>query len=425
MSTFVFLGSLFGTMAIGVPVAFALMACAVALMWFLGLMDAQILAQKLVDGADSYPLMAIPFFLLAGEIMNAGGLSRRIVGVALALFGHLRGGLGYVVIGTGVLFATLSGSAIADTATLAVMLLPLMREAGYRLDRTSGLMAATGIIAPIIPPSIGFVVLGVTANLSIVQLFIAGIVPGLVMALALVIAWWWVSRRDSFTPLPRKSAREVLLALRDALWALLLPVIIIAGLRFGVVTPTEAGIVAAAYALLVSMVVYRELSLQGLYDCLLLAAKLTAIIMLLVAASTVTAFLITIANVPAQIIGLLKPLMGEPMLLMAVVMLAVLVIGTVLDFTPAITILVPVLMPVIVAAKIDPIYFGVMFIICAALGMITPPVGAVLNTVSGVARISMEDATRGVLPFLLAEIVVLAVLIVFPWIVTGPVSWFF
>ena len=425
MSTFVFLGSLFGTMAIGVPVAFALMACAVALMWFLGLMDAQILAQKLVDGADSYPLMAIPFFLLAGEIMNAGGLSRRIVGVALALFGHLRGGLGYVVIGTGVLFATLSGSAIADTATLAVMLLPLMREAGYRLDRTSGLMAATGIIAPIIPPSIGFVVLGVTANLSIVQLFIAGIVPGLVMALALVIAWWWVSRRDSFTPLPRKSAREVLLALRDALWALLLPVIIIAGLRFGVVTPTEAGIVAAAYALLVSMVVYRELSLQGLYDCLLSAAKLTAIIMLLVAASTVTAFLITIANVPAQIIGLLKPLMGEPMLLMAVVMLAVLVIGTVLDFTPAITILVPVLMPVIVAAKIDPIYFGVMFIICAALGMITPPVGAVLNTVSGVARISMEDATRGVLPFLLAEIVVLAVLIVFPWIVTGPVSWFF
>ena len=425
MSTFVFLGSLFGTMAIGVPVAFALMACAVALMWFLGLMDAQILAQKLVDGADSYPLMAIPFFLLAGEIMNAGGLSRRIVGVALALFGHLRGGLGYVVIGTGVLFATLSGSAIADTATLAIMLLPLMREAGYRLDRTSGLMAATGIIAPIIPPSIGFVVLGVTANLSIVQLFIAGIVPGLVMALALVIAWWWVSRRDSFTPLPRKSAREVLLALRDALWALLLPVIIIAGLRFGVVTPTEAGIVAAAYALLVSMVVYRELSLQGLYDCLLSAAKLTAIIMLLVAASTVTAFLITIANVPAQIIGLLKPLMGEPMLLMAVVMLAVLVIGTVLDFTPAITILVPVLMPVIVAAKIDPIYFGVMFIICAALGMITPPVGAVLNTVSGVARISMEDATRGVLPFLLAEIVVLAVLIVFPWIVTGPVSWFF
>lgn len=425
MSAFVFLGSLFGAMAIGVPVAFSLMVCAIALMWFLGLMDAQILAQKLIDGADSYPLMAIPFFLLAGELMNAGGLSRRIVNVALSLFGHLRGGLGFVVIGTGVLFATLSGSAIADTATLAVMLLPLMREAGYRLDRTSGLMAATGIIAPIIPPSIGFVVLGVTANLSIVQLFMAGIVPGLVMAASLVVAWWWVSRKDSFQPMPRKSVREVLLALRDALWALMLPVIIIAGLRFGVVTPTEAGIVAAAYALFVSTVVYRELNLAGLYNCLLSASKLTAIIMLLVAASTVTAFLIAIANVPGQVIGLLKPLMDQPMLLMAIIMLAILLIGTVLDFTPSITILVPVLMPVIVAAKIDPIYFGVMFIICAALGMITPPVGAVLNTVSGIARISMEDATKGVLPFLLAEIVVLALLIVFPSIVTGPVSWFF
>ncbi len=425
MSAFIFLGSLFGAMAIGVPIAFSLMVCAVALMWFLGLMDAQILAQKLIDGADSYPLMAIPFFLLAGELMNAGGLSRRIVNVALSLFGHLRGGLGFVVIGTGVLFATLSGSAIADTATLAVMLLPLMREAGYRLDRTSGLMAATGIIAPIIPPSIGFVVLGVTANLSIVQLFMAGIVPGLVMAASLVVAWWWVSRKDDFQPMPRKTVREVLLALRDALWALMLPVIIIAGLRFGVVTPTEAGIVAAAYALFVSTVVYRELNLAGLYNCLLSASKLTAIIMLLVAASTVTAFLIAIANVPGQVIGLLKPLMDQPMLLMAIIMLAVLLIGTVLDFTPSITILVPVLMPVIVAARIDPIYFGVMFIICAALGMITPPVGAVLNTVSGIARISMEDATKGVLPFLLAEIVVLALLIVFPSIVTGPVSWFF
>jgi len=425
MSAFIFLGSLFGAMAIGVPVAFSLMVCAIALMWFLGLMDAQILAQKLIDGADSYPLMAIPFFLLAGELMNAGGLSRRIVHVALSLFGHLRGGLGFVVIGTGVLFATLSGSAIADTATLAVMLLPLMREAGYRLDRTSGLMAATGIIAPIIPPSIGFVVLGVTANLSIVQLFLAGIVPGLVMAASLVVAWWWVSRKDDFQPMPRKTSREVLLSLRDALWALMLPVIIIAGLRFGVVTPTEAGIVAAAYALFVSTVVYRELNVTGLYDCLLSASKLTAIIMLLVAASTVTAFLIAIANVPGQVIGLLKPLMDQPMLLMAIIMLAVLLIGTVLDFTPSITILVPVLMPVIVAAKIDPIYFGVMFIICAALGMITPPVGAVLNTVSGIARISMEDATKGVLPFLLAEILVLALLIVFPSIVTGPVSWFF
>ncbi|KKB09127.1 TRAP transporter large permease [Devosia chinhatensis] len=425
MSLVIFLASLGVGMAIGIPVAYALMVCAVAMMWMLGMMDPQILAQKMIDGADSYPLMAIPFFMLAGELMTAGGLSRRIVDVAMALFGHLRGGLGYVVIGTGVVLATLSGSAIADTATLAVMLLPIMLKAGYPVGRTSGLMAATGIIAPVIPPSIGFVVLGVTANLSIVKLFLAGIVPGLLMALSLVVAWFIISRRDNTPTLPRRSLRDVLKALRDAVWALLLPVIIIVGLRMGVFTPTEAGIVAAAYALFVSMVIYRELTLKGLYDCLLGSAKLTAVIMLLVAASSVTAFLITVANVPAQVIGLLGPFIDQPILLMAMMMLGVFLIGSVLDFTPAITILVPVLMPVVVAAGIDPIYFGVVFIICAAIGMITPPVGAVLNTVSGVARIPLEKAVVGIIPFLLAEIAVLVLLILFPGIVTIPLDFFY
>jgi len=425
MSLLVFIGSLGVAMAIGMPIAFALMVCAVAMMWFMGLTDPQFLAQKMIDGADSYPLMAIPFFILAGELMTAGGLSRRIVDVAMAMFGHLRGGLGYVVIGTGVILATLSGSAIADTAALAVMLMPLMVRAGYDVGRTSGLMAATGIIAPVIPPSIGFVVLGVTANLSIVNLFMAGIVPGLLMAVSLVVAWWFVSRHDNVETLPRQSGREVLSAVRKAIWALLLPVIIVVGLRMGVFTPTEAGIVAAAYAMLVSVVIYRELTLQGLYNCLLASAKLTAIIMLLVAASSVSGFLITVANVPAQVIGLLSPFIDQPILVMALMMLGVFIIGSVLDFTPSITILVPVLMPVVNAAGIDPVYFGVVFIICAAIGMITPPVGAVLNTVSGVARIPLERSIVGVLPFLLAEVGVLILLILFPAIVTAPLSLFF
>lgn len=425
MAAFVFLGSLFGSIAIGMPIAFALLACSLALMFLLGGVNAQILAQKLIDGADSYPLMAIPFFLLAGELMNAGGLSRRIVAVAMSFVGHFRGGLGYVVIGTGLLFASLSGSAIADTATLAVMLLPMMREAGYDANRSAGLMAATGIIAPIIPPSVGFILLGVTANLSISRLFMAGIVPGLLMALSLVVMWWLVSRNADYKPLERKSRAEAWKTVKGASWALVMPVIIVGGLKFGVFTPTEAGIIAAAYALFVSLVIYREMSIVALYEATLNAAKTTAVIMFLVAASMVSAYLITIANIPSQVVSLFEPLIESPRLLLLAIAMSVLLIGMVLDFTPAIVILIPVLMPVVKQAGIDPVYFGVLFVMTAAVGMITPPVGAVLNAVCGVGRIPIEGAVKGVLPFVVAEVLVVVLLILWPELVTVPGEWLY
>ncbi|MBZ9920984.1 MULTISPECIES: TRAP transporter large permease subunit [unclassified Mesorhizobium] len=424
MSGLVFIGSLLGAMGIGIPIAFALMLSGVAMMLLMGNLDAQILAQRLVNGADSYPLMAIPFFLIAGELMNAGGLSRRIVNVALALFGHIRGGLGYVVIGTGLLMASLSGSAIADTATLAVMLIPLMRDAGYSMSRASGLMAATGIIAPVIPPSVGFIILGVTANISIVGLFLAGIVPGILMGLSLVVTWWIVSRKETSAVQPKLPRRDIPKAILTAGWALMLPVIILVGLRFGIFTPTEAGVVAAFYALFVGLVVYRELTPRLLFDALLDAGRMTAVIMLLVAASVVTGFMMTIASLPAQLVTLLSPFIDMPILLMAMIVLAIFVIGMVLDFAPSITILVPILMPLVTAAGIDPIYFGVMFIMTAAVGMITPPVGTVLNTVCGISKVSMGSALRGVWPFLLAEMVLIVLLVLFPALVTVPAGWF-
>ena len=249
MTIAVFVFSLLGAMALGVPIAFSLLICGVALMVHLNMFDAQILAQNLIEGSNSFPLLAVPFFMLAGEIMNTGGLSRRIVDFALALVGHIRGGLGYVTIVAACLLSALSGSAVADAAALTALLLPMMVKAGHDKARSGGLIAACGVIGPIIPPSIGFVIFGVAANVSISKLFLAGIFPGIVLSAGLWITWGWLTRKEQLTPPPRQPAAEIWAALRRATWALMLPVIILVGLRMGVFTPTEAAVVAAVYAL--------------------------------------------------------------------------------------------------------------------------------------------------------------------------------
>lgn len=424
MTIAVFLVPLLGAMAIGMPIAYALLLCGAALMWHLDLFDAQVVAQNVINGADSFPLMAVPFFMLAGEVMNAGGLSKRIVGFAMALVGHVKGGLGYVAILASTILASLSGSAVADAAALAALLVPMMVAAGHDRARSAGLIAAGGIIAPIIPPSIGFIIFGVAANVSITKLFLAGIFPGILLALGLCIAWWWVVRQENVAPPPRRTPAEIVRAFLDAFWALMLPGIIIFGLKLGVFTPTEAAVVAAVYSLVVAMFVYRELDVRELYAVFATAAKTTAVVMFLVAAAMVSSWMITVADLPGELTDLLKPLMGNQMLLMLAIMALVVVIGTAMDMTPTILILTPVLMPVVREAGIDPVYFGVLFIINNAIGLITPPVGTVLNVVCGVSRISMEEIIKGVWPFMIAQLLVLLLLILFPPLVTVPARWF-
>lgn len=419
----IFLGTLFLGLAIGIPVAYALMVCAVVLMSWMGLFNPQIISQQMVTGANSFTLLAIPFFLLAGELMNAGGLSKRIVDFAVACVGHIRGGLGIVAVIAAVVMASLSGSAAADSAALAAILIPMMREAGYNVPRAAGLMAAGGVIAPVIPPSIAFIIFGVAANVSITALFMGGIVPGLMMAISLIVAWLIVARRENVKPLPRRSGKERLLATVRAGWALVMPVIILGGIRFGIFTPTEAAVIAAVYALFVGMFIYRELKVSDLYHVLLNAAKTTSIVLFLVAAALVTSWLITRANIPAEITRFLAPVIENPKLLMLVIVLLVLVVGTVLDLAPTILILVPVLMPVIHAAGIDPVYFGIIFVMTTCVGLLTPPVGVVLNVVSGVARVPLGQVIWGVLPFLAAQVCVLFVLIAFPELVLVPLQW--
>ena len=425
MTILIFLGSMLGAMALGVPIAFALLLCGAALMWHLNLFDAQILAQNVINGADSFPLLAVPFFMLAGEIMNAGGLSRRIVNFAMALVGHVKGGLGYVTIVAAVIMASLSGSAVADAAALTALLLPMMVAAGHDKARSAGLIASAGIIAPIIPPSIGFVIFGVAANVSISKLFMAGIFPGVWLALSLWVTWWWLVRKETIAPPPRKSLKDVLDAMRQATWALVLPFIIVFGLKFGVFTPTEAAVVAAVYSLFVSTLVYRELNLKQLVPLFVSAATTCAIVMFLVAAAMVSAWLITVANLPAQVVALLQPLLDSPRLLMLAIMVLTMVVGTALDMTPTILLLTPVLMPVVKAAGIDPVYFGVLFIINNAIGLITPPVGTVLNAVAGVGKLGMDEVTKGVVPFMIAQFAIMFLMVAFPQLVMVPARWFY
>lgn len=424
MTLFLFLAVLIGSILLGLPVAFALLLAAMALMLNMELFSADILAQSMINGVDSFPLLAIPFFLVAGEVMSVGGLSQRIVRMAMVMVGHRKGGLGYVAVFTAVLIAGLSGSAVADAAALVAILYPMMKKAGYPEGSSMGLLASGGIIAPVIPPSLPLILIGVAGNISIKNLFLGGIAPGLMMGAVLMLVWAWLMRREDLETMEKASGTERLAALREGIWALFLPIIIIGGIRFGVFTPTEAAVVAAVYSIVISVVIYRELTWALFLTVLIKAGRSTAMVMFLVGCAMVAAWLITVAQLPQQLAQMLGPLVESPRMLMLVIMLIVLAVGMVMDLAPTVLILVPLLMPVINLAGIDPVYFGLMFVINTSIGLITPPVGNVLNVVCGVSRVPMSKAVKGTLPFIMAYLLLLIAFILVPELITVPMNWF-
>ena len=424
MELFIFLGSLFFFMLIGVPLAIVLVLCSIVLMWHSGMWDAMIIPGSMLDGANNYPLMAIPFFVFAGEIMAEGGLSKRVVQLAQLMIGRVRGGLGYAAIIASIIFAGLMGSSVGEAAALGGLLLPMMKEVGYHPGRAGAVIASGAILGPIIPPSTNFILLGATVSgLSITKLFMIGLVPGILIGLALMVVWFFVVRKDGYNETIRFTKKEAIKILIDSTPAFMMPVLLLGGIRFGIFTPTEGGAFAAIYAILVCVLYYRELSFRDLLRVSARAARTTSVVMLIVATATAVGWFITIAQIPNQMTALFSPLIDSPILLLISINIFLFLIGMVMDLTPNILIFAPVFYPLIQQAGIDPYYFGLLFVLNLGIGVITPPVGTVLYVVCGIGHIKFADLIVKLVPFILVEVVMLFLLLFFPKLSLVPMNW--
>jgi len=414
-----FLVALFAFILLNVPIAFSLVLTTAVLMLYAGNVSPALMAQNIVRGIDSFPLMAIPFFLLAGEIMNIGGISKRIVKFAGALLGHIRGGLGYVTVLASMLFAGVSGSAVADTSAMGSLLYPVMKSEGYREDKSAALFSAAGTIGPIIPPSIPMIIFGVIANVSIVKLFLGGIIPGVLIGVGLMIGWFLHSRKAGYKAEGKFSIVKVTKAGFDAFWALLLPLIILGGIVTGIYTPTEAAVVAVVYVFVISLFVYRELDLKKIPGILVSTARMTSVVMLVCGAAMAAAYLITTAQIPQLMSKALLGLAGNnPYLLMMFINILLLLVGCVMDLTPALLILGPMLLPIALDFGLDPVYFGVVMIVNLCIGLITPPVGNILYVGCSISKLSVAQLSKAIMPNIAIMILTLMLITYVPGLIT-------
>lgn len=403
-----------GLMVIGVPVAVALGGASLLLVMVEDAQPHLVVVHRMIAGVDSFPLLAIPFFIMAGSLMNSGGITERIYDFALALVGWLKGGLGHVNVVGSVIFAGMSGTAVADAGGLGNIEIKAMRDHGYDVDFAVGITGASSTIGPIIPPSLPMVIYGVMANASIGQLFAAGLIPGLVMAASMMVMVAWYAHVRGFHRDATFALDRLWYTFRRAFLPLMTPVLLIGGMTTGVFTPTEAAIAATAYALILGMFVYRTLSWRGLIKVSMETTETTAIILLIVAGASIFGYLITITKVTDNVAELVLSITTQPWAILLLVNIFLLVVGCFMETIAAITILVPVLLPLMERIGVDPVHFGVIMVLNLMIGLLTPPVGMVLYILARVANISFERTTRACAPFLIPLVVTLGLVTYWP-----------
>lgn len=410
------LSILFLLMLIGVPIAISLIWASVAgFLASIYYVPLEVIPQRLITSTDSFPLLAIPFFMLTGEFMMSGSMGRRIAAFAFATVGWIRAGLAQVSTLTSMFFAGISGSGAADTAAVGKMMIPMMEQKGYDKGFAAATVASAGTIAVVIPPSIPMIVYGVTAGVSIGDLFTAGIVPGIIIGLSIMMLNYWITRKNNYS---EEAGKFEFITFRRTLFegalALVLPLIIIFGIRGGIFTPTEAGAAAAAYAFIINKFVYKDMDWKDIPESFLRAGKMTAMVVFIIAAANLFGWLLTAEQIPQQLTQLVTSISDNKLLILLMFNVIFFIAGCFLNASAAITILTPLLLPIAMGVGIDPVFFGVVMVVNLSIGLITPPVGLDLFIVKGIADVSYDKLIRAVTPFIVVMVFDLLLITYFP-----------